>query len=190
MEENTSDKNEFENAIQYFRSIIICNNTSNYSEHKIGATCIGIKTNISGIFKLHIYILLFPFIHSEKIVPYSNSFPNMYFKDICLNVSESLYLWIYEEMRKQNSIVILSLESNIIKVVPGSGDALINIHSNCNEKKDWMDLDYEDWYEKKMFNNIFTIKIVNPFLYMVPFPVKPIIIKTIKRINNYVEILQ
>jgi hypothetical protein len=93
-------------------------------------------------------------------------------------------------MRTQNSIVILSLESNILKVVPGTGDVLISIDRNCNEKKDWMDLDYEEWYEKKTFKNIFTIKIVNPFLYMVPFPVKPIIIKTVKRINNYVEILQ
>lgn len=52
-----------------------------------------------------------------------------------------------------------------------------------------MELDYEAWYEKQTFNNVFTITITNPYLYMVPFPVKPIIIKTVKRINNYVEIL-
>ena len=52
-----------------------------------------------------------------------------------------------------------------------------------------MDLEYEAWYEKKLFNNTFTIKIVNPYLYMVPFPVKPIIIQTVKRINNYVQII-
>ena len=94
-----------------------------------------------------------------------------------------------EEMKRQNSIVIMSLESNILKVVPGTGDALINIDINCNEKKEWMDLEYEAWCEKNIFNNIFTIKIINPYLYMVPFPVKPIIIRTIKKINNYVEIL-
>ena len=79
------DKDEFNNAIKYFQSII-SNNISTCSQHKIGVTFIGIKTNI--------------------------------------------------------------------------------------------------------FNNVFTIKIVNPYLYMVPFPVKPIIIQTVKKLNNYVVILQ
>ena len=49
---------------------------------------------------------------------------------------------------------------------------------------DRMDSDYETWYEKKNFNNVFIINIMNPYLYMVPFPVKSIIIKTVKIINN------
>jgi len=52
-----------------------------------------------------------------------------------------------------------------------------------------MELEYDAWYAKNNFHNIFTIKIVNPYLYMVPFPVKPIIIQTVKKLNNYVEIL-
>lgn len=40
------------------------------------------------------------------------------------------------------------------------------------------------------FNNVFTIQIINPYLYIVPFPVKPIIIQTVKKINNYVEIFR
>jgi len=52
-----------------------------------------------------------------------------------------------------------------------------------------MDLNYEDWYEKNVFNNTFTMKITNPYLYMVPFPVKPIIIKTCQINNNYIQIL-
>ena len=188
MEDNKIYKDEFDNAIKYFQSIIH-NNISKYSSHKMAATFIGIKTNISGIFKLHIYILFFPFPYSETVVPYSNNFPNIYFKDLCFNVDESFYLWIYEEMKRQNSIVIMSLEHNILKVVSGNGDLLISIDKNCNEKKEWMDLEYDEWYKKKIFNNIFTIKIVNPYLYMVPFPVKPIIIQTVKKINNYVEIL-
>jgi hypothetical protein len=188
MEDTKTDKDEFDNAIKYFQSIIY-NNISNYSQHQMSATFIGIKTNISGTLKLHIYILFFPFPKSEVVVPYSNHFPNIYFKDLCFDVGASFYFWIYEEMKRQNSIVILSLESNILKVVPGSGDALIIIDRNCNEKKEWMELDYEAWYIKQIFNNVFTIKIANPYLYMVPFPVKPIIIKTLKRINNYVEII-
>ena len=80
----------------------------------------------------------------------------------------------------------MSLESKIFKVVSGFGDALISIDKKCNEKKEWMELSYEEWYEKKIFNNRFTIKIINPYLYIVPFPVKPIIIQTIKTINNYI----
>ena len=189
MEDNKIDKDEFDNAVKYFQRIITCSNTSKYSLHKLGATFIGIKTNISGTLKLHIYILLFPFLKSEVVVPYCNNFPNMYFKDLCCDVSESFYYWIYEEMRIQNSMIIMSLESNIFKIVPGFGDALISIDKNCNETKEWMHLEYEEWYQKKTFNNVFNINIVNPFLYMVPFPVKPIIIRTIKKINNYVEIL-
>jgi len=189
MEDNKIDKEEFNNAINYFQSIFN-NITTSYSPHQMGATFIGIKTNISGTLKLHIYILFFPFRHSEICVPYPYNFPNIYFKDLCFYVSENFYLWIYEEMKKQNSIVIMSLESKILKVVPSLGDSIISIDKDCSEKKEWMELDFEAWYEKKIFNNIFTIKIINPFLYMVPFPVKPITILTFKKINNYLEILR
>jgi hypothetical protein len=187
MEDNKIDKDEFDNSIKYFRSIIN-SNISNCSQHKMGATFIGIKTNISGNLKLHIYILFFPFPYSEIVVPYCDSFPNIYFKDVCFDVDESFYLWIYEEMKRQDSMVIMSLESKVVKVVSGFGDALISIDKTCKEKKEWMDLEYEAWCEKKIFNNVFTIKITNPFLYTVPFPVKPIIIQTVKRINNYILI--
>lgn len=182
------DKEEFDNAVRYFQSIIT-NNITSYSGHKVGSTFIGIKTNISGNYKLHIYILLFPFIKSDVVVPYCNNFPNLYFKDLCLDVSENFYLWLYEEMKRQNSLVVMSLDKYLLKVVHGSGDPLLSVDINCKEKKEWMDLDFEDWYEKKIFNNIFTINITNPYLYMVPFPVKPIIIKTFKKLNNYIEIL-
>ena len=92
-------------------------------------------------------------------------------------------------MKRQNSIVVMSLESKILKVIAATGDALLSIDINCDEKKEWMELDYQAWYDKNIFNNVFTIKIVNPFLYIVPFPVKPIIIRTLKKINNYIEIL-
>jgi len=183
-----ADEDEMDNAVHYFQSIIH-NNISKYASHKIGATFIGIKTNISGSLKLHIYILLFPFVKTDVVVPYCNTFPDMYFKDVCFYVDEFFYLWIYEEMKRQNSIVILSLESKIVKVVPGNGDVIIQVDRNCNEKKEWMELEYEAWYAKQSFHNIFTIKIVNPYLYRVPFPLKPIIIKTVKRLNNYIEIL-
>ena len=122
-EEEKEDKAEFDNAIKYFQNIIH-NNISKYAAHKMATTFIGIKTNISGILKLHIYILFFPFPKTEIVVPYCNHFPNIYLKDLCFDVDESFYLWIYEEMKKQNSIVIMSLDTKILKVVSRNGDAL------------------------------------------------------------------
>jgi hypothetical protein len=187
MMEDNKDKEEFDNAIKYFQSIINTNNSTN--SDKIATTFIGIKTNISGIFKLHIYILFFPFPSSEIVVPYSNRYSNLYIKDICFNVDKNFYLWIYDEMKKLNSIIIMSLESKIFKVISGFGDSLISIDKNSKEKKEWMDLEFEAWFEKKKFNNIFIINIINPYLYIVPFPVKPIIIQTVKKLSNYVAFI-
>jgi hypothetical protein len=89
-------------------------------------------------------------------------------------------------MRKQKSIIVMKLEYNILKVVEGFGDVLLNIDKNCNENKIWLDLEFKDWYERKTFNNTFTIQIINPYLYMVPFPVKAIILKTIRQNNNFI----
>ena len=76
-----------------------------------------------------------------------------------------------------------------MKVVNNYGDLLINIDTNCNEQKDWLNLDYEQWYENKKFNNIFSINFINPYLYMVPFPLKSITFKTEKRLNNFIQII-
>ena len=65
------------------------------------------------------------------------------------------------------------------------GNSIGNI---LREKKEWMDVEYEVWCKKETFNNVFTIKITNPYLYVVPFPVKPIIIKTIENMYKYVKI--
>jgi hypothetical protein len=180
------DKTELENAIKYFKSIIF-SNISKCSQYKMGATFIGIKTNITGSYKLHIYIILFPFIKNQSIVPYCYNFSNIYLKDVCFDVDETFYLWAYDEMKKQESIIIMSLESYVLKVVSGC-DLLICIDKNCNEKKEWMELEYKDWYTKNLFNNVFTITITNPYLYMVPFPVSPIIIKTIHN-TNFIKLI-
>ena len=133
------DKDEFENGIKYFKSIIN-NNISKYSSCKMAATFIGIKTDISGVFKMHIYILFFPFPKSESVVPYSNSFPNIYFKDLCFDVDESFYFWIYQEMKNEKRIAILTLDSKIVKVVSGYGDVILSIEKSCKEKQEWMHL--------------------------------------------------
>ena len=181
------DKESIELAIDYLK-IITINNISKKAEYKIGATFLGIRTNISGKSKLHIYIILFPFMNNSEIAPYINKYTNLYIKDVCLSVDESFYLWIYEEMRQQNSIVIMTLEDNSFKVVNGYGDLLISIDKNCCEKKDWLDLEFKDWYKNHIFNNKFTITVTNPYLYMVPFPVKPIILKTQRDHHNFLSL--
>ena len=186
--ENTPDKKEFDNVVQYITTMF-SSSVCHFSPHKMGATIIGIKTNISGILKLHTYVLLFPFIKNENIVPYPTHHPNIFLQDICFHVDESFYLWIYEEMKKQNSMVILSLESNSLKVIHG-GDTLITIDNNCIHEKKWMDLEFEEWYANQSFQNIFTVTMVHPYLYMVPFPVKAILLQTKRNYNgNFITIL-
>jgi hypothetical protein len=181
-----ADKIELNNAIEYFKNIV-SSNISTKSEHKVGVTFIGIRTNISGKTKLHIYMLLFPFMTQNEVTPYPNKVQNLYLEDIHLSVDYSFYLWMYAEMQKQNSIVIMSYEDNIFKVVNGTCDLLVNINNSCNEQKEWMELGFEEWYKTHHFNNIFTITITNPHLYMVPFPVKPITVKTQRRLYNYCD---
>jgi len=186
--EEIIDKEIFDKSISYFEKIINCN-TSNWVPHKMGATFIGIKTNISGELKFHIYIILFPFFKFQGVVPYPDKFPNLYFKDICFNVDEKMYLWIYEEMKKQESIILLNLEKNILKVVEGGIDPLIILDKNCKENKDWMNHDFKDWFHKGLFLNEFLIQIINPFLYMVPIPTKNIYLKTDKKNNHLCSII-
>jgi len=187
--EMMEDKNKFANSIAYFEKIIRNNIIERiYSPEKMGATFLGIKTNITGEYKLHIYIILFPFMKQEGNCPYSSKYPNIFLKDIYFHVDERFYVWVYEEMKKQNSMVILSLNDSLLKVVDGFGDGIISLDKRCAEKKEWMDLDFDDWYEKKTFNNVFNIQIVNPYLYLVPFPVKPLLLKTKRLLDNYCEL--
>jgi hypothetical protein len=188
-----SDKQQFDNNILCFQSIIK-SNIIKYSSYKMGATFIGIKTNISGTYKLHFYILLFPFPKIETTTPYCHNISNFFIKDLCLDVDESFYIWVYNEMKKQNNIVILSLESNILNLLSSFGDTIINIKlvnskNNNSSNTEIINLDYQQWFQNKNFNNSFSIQIINPFTYMVPFPVKPIILQTLFTINNFVTIM-
>ena len=185
--DNTQDKELFDTTVKYITRIL-SSSVSHFSPHKMGATVIGIKTNISGTLKLHTYVLLFPFMKKETITPYPTHHPNIFLQDICVHVDEPFYSWIYEEMKRQNSMIILSLESEVLKVLQW-GDALITIDSHCTNEKKWMELEFEAWYQNQTFQNKFTITIVHPDLYMVPFPVKPIMAQTKQNYNgNFITI--
>lgn len=188
MNDNIKNRDEMNNAIQYFRDIMSSNHR-NISPHRVGATFIGINTNISGKFKLHIYILLFPFVDGNReIANYSMLPQHIYLKDICFVVDETFYVWLYEEMRKQQGPVLMSLEDNVIKVIDGFGDPLVSIDKLCQEQpKEWMNLEFNEWCNKKTFDNIFTIQITNPQLYAVPFPLKPFLFKTSGKAGHFLN---
>jgi hypothetical protein len=181
---NTQEKEEFDTTVQYITNLL-SSGRSHFSVHKMGATVIGIRTNISGTLKLHTYVLLFPFMKNESIVPYTTPHPNIFVQDICFHVDEPFYSWLYEEMKRQNSMIILSLESDVLKVLP-RGDALITMDC-ANEKGMEFGLEFEQfeqWYQAQPFPKICNITIAHPYLYMVPFPVKPILIQTKRNYNG------
>lgn len=164
---------EFNNTISYFLDTVRLITPT--SIHKITATFIGIYTNISGKFQLHVYVLLFPFSQHDSGAPYNKNIAGLYLKDVDFFVDEDFYLWLYDEMKQQNGIVMLNLCNNVWKVVNGSSDLLITSCSVCSNPKEWMNVDFNEWYNKSSFNNIFNFKITNPYLYRVPFPVKTLV---------------
>ena len=173
-------KEEFQNIINCFQDIIISRQNFKQPEYKkIIATFVGIKTNISGVLKLHTYIFLSPFPEKE-IYPYLQYYPNIYMKDVCFMVDEDFYLWVYTEMRRLQRMIVMFVEFNTqnFKIMEGNNDLIITLSNKCNEQKEWMQLSFEEWMENNSFNNIFSIIITNPYHYVVPFPVRPIKIKT------------
>ena len=174
--DNSEDKDTFNKAIHYFQNVTY-DNIKIGSKYKMGATCIGIKTNISGTNKLHIYFLLFPFIHDQPFQPY-NKVSNIYLQDISFFVDTSFYEWVYSEMSKRNSIIMLNLdlEDSSLKVV--YSDILVKISDREKEQDDWYNMGFEKWYERGIFDTSYSVEIINPYLYLVPFPVKPLCFTT------------
>lgn len=126
------------------------------------------------------YILLFPFIGGEIGCPYAKR-PHLFLKDTSFVVDTSFYRWVYDEMKRQNSIVLLelSLTDHVLSVV--WSDAVIRkTREDADQKKNPRIIteEFDAWYEKGVMDAAFLIEIANPFLYMVPFPVQPILLKT------------
>lgn len=175
--DNSEDKDTFNKAIHYFQNVTY-DNIKIGSKYKMGATCIGIKTNISGKSKLHVYFLLFPFMHEQPFQPYNKESPNIYLQDISFLVDPSFYQWLYSEMSKRKSIIMLNLdlEDSSLKVV--YSDILVKIsdreREREEEKDEWYNMGFEKWYERGEFNTSYSVEIINPYLYLVPFPVKPL----------------
>ena len=70
-----SEESEFQNAIVLLKNIMYSNvilNINNEPCSKIGATFIGIKTNMSGKLKLHIYLILYSLVYRLTCVSLTN----------------------------------------------------------------------------------------------------------------------
>ena len=190
MDTKNEDETTFNNAIHYFRKIIY-SNIKTASKHYVNATFIGIKTNISGKNKLHIYILLFPFGRKENFTPYDDYTPqNIYIKDVSFGVDITFYRWMYTEIKQNNNIVMLELSLSEYSFTAVHSDALIR-KTRFSEKGGKFENseiitteEFEEWYETATFKHPFLIEITNPYLYMVPFPVKSLYFKTESHSNT------
>ena len=131
---------------------------------------------------MHIYIVLIPFIPliKSRSTPYSNyTYAGFMLKDIEFNVDEPFYRYLFGEMcQNGNRPVILKLDNWAWKTV--RGDPLIQ-YSN-EEKGDVTHTQYEEWFEQGKYENT-TIRMTNPYLYLVPFPVDAILFN-IKNTNT------
>jgi hypothetical protein len=184
-----SEESEFQKAIVLFKNIMYSNVISNINNEpcsKIGATFIGIKTNMSGKLKLHTYVLLTPFVQQNGI-PYCPGCSNVHLKDIVFNVPVAFFKWLYKSMNDTQGMVLLEFESDKCKWERAS-NFMIQLSNNCAEPKLWLTQEFDSWFENKQFNNIFTITLINPYMYMVPFPMNPIIMKSSPKSNNFVVI--
>ena len=74
----------------------------------------------------------------------------------------------------------LNLVDSSLKLV--SNDALIRIYKK-EENSDIITTEFDEWYEEHLLCHTFIIEITHPYLYSVPFPVKPIIFKTCLQSN-------
>lgn len=183
-----SDEPDFQHAIVHFKSImqtILVTNINHEPCSKIGATFIGIKTNVSGKLKMHTYVLLTPFVVQENELPYSHTHSNVYLKDMVFNTTVTIFKWLFKKMNDTHGMVMLECASDIWTI---ASNFLLQLTNNCAEPKLWLTQDFETWFENKQFNNVFTITIPNPYLYMVPFPMNPIIIHTSPKSNHFVDV--
>lgn len=186
-EEQKKDQELFKNAIKYFQRVTY-NNIHVESKYNVGATFIGIKTNITGTNKLHIYILLFPFVRDEPFEPYSDfTDKNIYLTDISFSVDKSFYEWMFSVMERQTSIVMMKINLDDFSLQVVTSDLLIKKIKDNKDNNELYNLSFEEWYEKGIFNDLFTIEITNPFLYLVPFPVKPIFFTAHTKSNKFLH---
>lgn len=126
--------------------------------------------------KYHTYVLIYPFIGEKGgLCGYSKISENLFLMDFCLSVDVSFYQFIYTEMMQTNNILIARLNDDQWSWNTCNGDSMIRI---MHKNDVFTTLDFEAWYTQGAFQvSDYTIEIIHPDLYTVPFPLKSLVFK-------------
>jgi len=171
--------------ISYFKKTIQ-SNIRKESIFKMFSTYISFNSKISGVSKTYRYIIFYPFqlINefgiNDGIVPYSSMFNNqsIYMKDFCYSVDKSFYEWLYDEMRTIKNVVVAEINDDEVSWKVSKDKLLIysdNFSISGSIIEEYFNQTFEKWYENAIFKANFNIKIINPMLYSVPFPLNTIV---------------
>jgi hypothetical protein len=157
-------------------SLLIRENIHTRATSTVGFTMIGIKSKISGKLEIHTFVLMYPFCCKDNVIKfgYNQYYPNihedLYMIDFELSVDVSFYEFMYKEMKNKNNILLgRILEDNWSwELSSGAGMILVKNNNFVIAEES-----LEEWMEKKEFDlSTFSIEIINPNLYSVPFPLK------------------
>jgi len=169
--------------ISFFKKCIE-SNIHKPSIYKMFSTYISFNSNISGTNKTYRFVIFYPFQMKDEfgtnseIIPYSsiNNIQNIYMKDFCYSVDKSFYEWLYDEMRKTKNIVIAEINDDEISWKISTNKILIySDNFSILNNNEYFNQTFDEWYENGSFKANFNITIINPYLYSVPFPVKPLL---------------
>jgi hypothetical protein len=183
------------------------------AKHKVGFTFVFINSKITGIMKMHTFVIIHPF--KSKVSGYPIINQGIHLVDVCLNVDESFYEFIHQNMLIYKKYLICEINEDAISWHLSTGMPLINIliktHLTSQNKMPpsvpmqiqaaelpsshcsypfLMEVNFNDWYENAnlpVFD--FIVEIINPDTYCVPFPLKPIYfsINLTNDDNNYLK---
>jgi hypothetical protein len=196
-------ENSTENINQIINIIQINKDPSIKSKvHKVSGTYISIYSNISGKLKTHRYFFLYPFDkktyprkedaffdydYDDPIYPYKKENPHIFMKDFYFYADILFYRWMFDTMSfGQKKPIFASINEDNLGWKITSSDCIINTLSFESDFDKYKD--FEEWYKTEDCNINFDLEITNPFLYMVPFPVRKYKYKYSKSCNNYLQL--
>jgi hypothetical protein len=196
-EKSTENINQIINVIQINKDPSIKSKL-----HKVSGTYISIYSNISGELKTHRYFLLYPFDkktyprkeeavydyeYDNPIMPYQKENPYIFMKDFYFYADILFYRWMFDRMIiGQNKPIFASLNEDNIGWKITSGDLRVSIISFESDFDKYENFD--EWYKTEECNINFELEITNPFLYIVPFPVRQYKYKYNKTGENYLQL--
>ena len=178
-----SETEKEENNVRSFRFVTeflntISNNLQGPAKYFVGFTFFALKNNGSNNpLKWHKYVLIHPFATNSLVSWKYNVFNDkIEMKDARLQVDETFYMFVHSQMvTKQNFLVGKIYNDN-------TGWSLINdnntIHIYDKMRNDFflnVNPTFAEWCKNGNTDQTeFIVELVNPDIYLVPFPLKPI----------------